>query len=147
MSTTDTELVADDIISILNNTIFPSNSVIVYDIDDTLISYSGMPIEPIINTYRVALDRGLIPVIITSRGGRPDVIKYTIEQLHNAGIYGYKYLYLRPIPDYEFDPWRFKRLCRKDLHDHGYYVAMSIGDQPWDVGQYGGMGIVLPSTY
>ncbi len=132
---------AEEIISILNTQSFPSNSVIVYDIDDTLLTYYGTPIAPIINTYNHALEKGLTPVIITSRTGIPDVIDHTIQQLKTHNINGYKYLYLRPSG--KEDMFRFKMMCRKDLHDRGYYVAMSIGDQPWDIGQYGGLGILL----
>lgn len=115
-----------------------NNSVIVYDIDDTLIANNGEPIIPIINTYNYAKSIGLIPVIITARPGSTENIQKTKEQLHSFGITDYKYMYFRPHDKQDLST--FKMLSRKNLHDRGYQVIVSIGDMPWDIGQYGGIG-------
>ena len=37
----------------------------------------------------------------------------------------------------------YKLTARKNLHEMGYTVVMSVGDMPWDIGAYGGVGIKL----
>jgi hypothetical protein len=131
--------VANKIVRTINSMPIMNNSVIVYDIDDTLIrSSDGNPIIPIVNTYHYARNAGLIPVIITARPGFDQNIERTKEQLHSFGITDYKYTYFRP--ENKEDQAHFKLLSRKNLHDRGYQVAISIGDMPWDIGQYGGVG-------
>ena len=137
------EKLADQIIELVDTFLIPNNAVIVYDIDNTLIDEFGRPLEPIIRTYNYIKLKGITPVIISSRTGIPEVIDYTIKQLHDIGIEGYKYLYLRPEDKY--DVTRFKLMARKDIHDRGQYVIMSLGDQPWDYGKFGGMGIQIPT--
>ena len=55
---------------------------------------------------------------------------------------GYKYMYF--IPRDKQDPITFKYIARRNLHERGYNVAMSIGDMPWDIGYYGGIGFQVP---
>lgn len=134
--------VADNIKNIIARTQSSPNSVIVYDIDNTLIHDSGYPITPIIDTYFFALSRGFKPIIMTARPGTEENIKRTKEQLHSFGIYGYTCMYFLP-PD-RFDPARYKLRARENIHERGYKVIMSIGDMPWDYGEFGGIGIQVP---
>jgi hydroxymethylpyrimidine pyrophosphatase-like HAD family hydrolase len=130
------------ILQILNTTAPKENSVIVYDIDDTLIeSSSNLPISPIVDTYKHALSKGFKLAIITARPGTIENIKWTQEQLNIFGITDYTYLYFRP-PD-KSDQVEFKLKSRKNLVERGYNVEMSIGDMWWDVGLYGGKGVHL----
>jgi hypothetical protein len=39
------------------------------------------------------------------------------------------------------NPHLFKLNSRKHIHENGYQVEMSLGDSPWDIGLYGGIGI------
>lgn len=120
----------------------PNNPVIVFDIDDTLIHTSGNIIYPMLNVYNYAKSLGIIPMLITNRGGSQEVIIYTENQLLEANITDYKSLYFRnPGTD---NPYKYKELARKNIHDRGFYVLMSIGDMPWDIGNYGGVGENIP---
>ena len=130
--------IAKDVVNTIDRIKISNNSVIVYDIDDTLIDNNGCPILPVINTYHYAKNSGLTTVIITARPDYDENIQRTIQQLHYFGITGYKYIYFRPR-DKE-DQATFKLLARKNLHDRGYHVVASIGDMPWDIGLYGGIG-------
>jgi len=114
------------------------NSVIVYDIDDTLISSGNTPKTHIIETYHYARRKGFKTVIVTARPGYDNNIKHTIDNLSEHGIEGYVRLYM--LPPTKTDQAYFKFLARKDLHDLGYKVVMSLGDMPWDIGAYGGVG-------
>ena len=38
---------------------------------------------------------------------------------------------------------KFKLLARKNLHDSGKKVEISIGDMKWDIGEYGGIGFIV----
>jgi predicted secreted acid phosphatase len=134
--------VANNIKSVISQTESSSNSVIVYDIDNTLINDYGYPIIPIIDTYLFAISRGFKVVIMTARPGTPENIDRTKKQLHHHGIFGSLCMYFLP-PDKQ-DPARYKLLARKDIHDKGYKVVMSIGDMPWDMGEYGGIGVQVP---
>lgn len=117
------------------------NSVIVYDIDDTLMTPNGVPIWPILNTYNYAKRKGLTPVLITARPSTDENIVYTRRQLERAGIRGYACIYFRPVE--RQDVTRYKRMARRDLHNRGYHVIASVGDTPWDIGDYGGKGFLL----
>lgn len=117
------------------------NSVIVYDIDSTLIDNYGNPIHPIIHTYRYALQKGLKPIIITARPGSDEGIRYTLQQLKSFGIDRFLAVYF--MPEEKRDQALYKKLSRKDIHDKGYRVEMSLGDMPWDIGEYGGIGFIV----
>jgi hypothetical protein len=130
-----------NIIHAINSIPISNNSVIVYDIDDTLIDSFGAPIQPIIDTYHYAKTVGLIPAIITARYGTEFNIKNTIDQLNYFGITDYRMLYM--MPTNKNDPAHFKELARKNIHKMGYEIVMSIGDMPWDIGNYGGIGFIV----
>lgn len=116
------------------------NPVIVYDIDDTLIDSQGRPIEPIIRTYWHAKNLGFKTVIITAREDRH--IEPTKQQLHSHGIVNYSGLYFRP--SLVTDLATYKLSARKNIHERGSTVVMSIGDMPFDIGKYGGIGFLVP---
>lgn len=118
-----------------------SNSVVVYDIDNTLLYSSGKPLENIVNTYKYARTKGFLTAIITARRAFEKNIERTLKQLEDIGIVDYLCLYLKE-PDVE-DVARYKTLARKDINDRGYNIVMSIGDLPSDTGIYGGIGYVI----
>ena len=44
------------------------------------------------------------------------------------------------------NPYTYKRLARQHATEQdNYNIVMSVGDQPWDIGDYGGIPIKLPS--
>lgn len=131
------------VIDTINRMHIPEYAVMVFDIDCTLIDNRGQCILPIINLFNHVKDRGIIPIIITNRLGDPDNVKYTQNQLAQCGIAGYRSLYFRS-PNREDNPYRYKEKARKSIHERGMAVIASIGDQPWDIGNYGGIGFILP---
>lgn len=133
--------VASEIVRTINSVPISEKSVIVYDIDGTLIDLNGVPILPIIRTYQHAKNVGLTPVIITARPGTNKNIQWTIDQLRISGVTDYKYMYF--LPEDKRDQANFKLISRKHLHEIGYQVVISIGDMPWDIGQYGGIGFKI----
>ena len=130
------------ILSLLQNIPPTEKSVIIYDIDDTLISSStNLPITPITDTYHYALQRGFKVVLITARAGFLENILRTQEQLNSLSLTNYHFIYFRP-PDKQ-DVEDFKLKAREHVFQQGFIAEMSIGDMPWDIGQYGGIGIHL----
>ena len=67
----------------------------------------------------------------------------TQNQLGSIGIVGYKSMYFRS-PAKENNPWKYKEIARKSVLDRGFNIIMSVGDQPWDIGNYGGIGVKVP---
>ena len=115
---------------------------VVFDIDDTLISVRGFGITPIINLYRYAQDLGFYVVIVTARANGPGSKDYTLRQLTEYDISHPRLLYLRPAHDH---PETFKTGARLHIQDHHKkQVIMSLGDSKCDVGDFGGIGFLLP---
>ena len=124
---------------ILDNIRFDSNQAIVFDIDDTLISSrNGQLIPTIFDFYNYCIDKGYKVYIITARAGTIKNMEITIQQLRSLGIANYKRLYFRK--PFDMRVARSKKLARKHIP---YNVVLSIGDQPGDIGEYGGIGILL----
>ena len=123
----------------------PSNAAIVFDIDHTLIDLTGKPIDPVVYLFHHVKQRGISPVIITAREGTEENIAFTQEQLSSLGITGQTFMYF--LAPGKTDPWRFKWIARKNVHERGLNVIMSIGDEPWDIGEYGGDGFQLPKCF
>jgi hypothetical protein len=114
---------------------------VIFDIDETLLDLRGQPIVPIVAVYNYVRSAGITPIMITARetGG----IEITREQLEFAGITPSRIMYFRP-PEMQ-DPYAYKLGARRDVHRRGYTVIASVGDQPWDIGHYGGRGFIVPS--
>jgi predicted secreted acid phosphatase len=136
--------VASDIIYTIDSTTWPCNSVIVYDIDNTLIDEDDQPINPIIHTYHYAKKKGLQTVLITARPATASTITKTKQQLQSHGLDSNLGIYF--LPTGTTDLVRYKLCSRKSVHNHGYVVVISVGDMPWDIGQYGGIGFQVPKA-
>lgn len=137
--------VVRDMLGYLNQITLPHNPCIVFDIDHTLLDQFGHPIEPVVYLYNDVKRRGITPVIITAREGRPEVVNWTTSQLKNVGIVDYKLLYF--LHPGRKDPWRYKLMSRKNVSDRGYSVIMTVGDEQWDHGDYGGVGFIIPKCF
>jgi hypothetical protein len=134
------DIVKKNILEAFNK--IPKDSVIVYDIDDTLYDVENdKVIQPIVDTYKEALLKGFPIAIITARVGTDENIHYTQLQLTRLGIKDYFTMYFRP--EGKTDLYLFKMKARQNLHDRGYKVGISIGDKPWDVGMYGGLSFIV----
>jgi hypothetical protein len=114
---------------------------VMFDIDDTLISYSGKEIKEIINLLKKCISMGLIVLIVTARP--EESREYTIQQLDHFGI-KYGALFLRSSND-DFNT--FKSKIKQQLAEQNDIVTiMSIGDNIIDVnGEYSGYWIKLPN--
>lgn len=120
--------------------------IIIFDIDDTLFDpYTDIEITPVINFYRYLVENNYTTAIITARENSPANFQYTLNDLERHNIRDYKFLFLRDI-SYD-DLFLYKRDARKQIVNYGYSPLMSIGDKRWDMGEYGGIGIlVLPNN-
>lgn len=116
------------------------NSAVVFDIDETLIDSNGRNITSVVSFYNYVKSKGATPMIVTARINTKKNMKHTIEQLKRNGITGYRYLYLMPK---NTNVWDYKASARKHIITQGYEVEMSLGDKPWDIGKYGGIGIIV----
>lgn len=126
---------------VLDRLAFPMNSAVIFDIDDTLIDSQGRRIEPVCNFYNSVLQRGIKTVLITARPAYDRTIQWTKSQLQQAGIVNYDCIYYREAS--EEDVPMFKKNARKNVWDRGISVVMSIGDMWWDVGEWGGIPILV----
>ena len=124
---------------ILEKIPYKSNQAVVFDIDDTLISSeNGKLIPKVYEIYNYCRNKGYIIYIITARGGTSYVINITRRQLHSLGITGYKKVFFRHPMDLMVA--KYKKNIRKDIPEN---IIMSIGDQPGDIGEYGGYGLLV----
>lgn len=115
---------------------------VMFDIDDTLIDYSGKPIKNIIKLLNKCISQKLIVIIITARA---DAYKEeTIQQLEANDI-KYGALFLRSAND---DINTFKSNIKKKLAEQSDITTiMSIGDNIIDIdGEYSGYWIKLPNN-
>lgn len=139
---TECEIIVSRAIGILSNMELPNNASIIFDIDDTLIMNNGKCITPVVMLYNFSKMLGIIPVIITARPNNVLTNIYTMKQLSDCGITGYNSLYLRP--EGQEDVYEYKLSARKNVKERGMETVMSVGDMLWDIGPYGGVGIIIP---
>lgn len=135
--------VAQSAMNRLRQTRVPRNGAIIFDIDDTLIKSSGGLINPVKRLYDLAGRMGLVLFIVTNRVGTKSNIQWTHTELEQHGITGYNTAYFRD-PECS-DMWHPKRSARKNIYDRGFETVMSVGDKKWDIGEYGGVGVIIPS--
>jgi predicted secreted acid phosphatase len=117
------------------------NDAVVFDIDDTLIDQkTKQVIQPVYDFYTFLKERMII-FIITARPDLDKTIEYTKNELTKHNIREYKSIYFRKVSN--TDIRRYKLYARKDILDKGYNILISIGDKEWDIGEYGGIGILV----
>jgi len=124
---------------ILDKIPFSPNQAVVFDIDDTLIDSTTHQLIPkVFELYQYCRNNGYNIYIITARPKIPYGIQLTLNQLYALNITGFKNIAFRP--PLEFNISQYKLNARKSIKDH---IIMSIGDKRWDIGQYGGYGIIV----
>jgi predicted HAD superfamily phosphohydrolase YqeG len=115
------------------------NQAVMFDIDNTLLHFTFLPIKPIINLLNECKKRGFLIVIITARDSRYK--KETEKDL--LGIQ-YDYLYMRhdPVDNHVM----FKSDVKQMLHEkNGITTVMSVGDNSMDIiGDHSGYKLKLP---
>jgi hypothetical protein len=118
-------------IDILRTSVYSDNSIIIFDIDNTLLDSEGNRISAIVTLYDYIKLLEIPIAIITSRIGTKENIEKTQKQLYTNKILGYKYIYfLKPL---DYDVYNFKNKARKDIMKKGYKIIMTIGDSDWDL--------------
>lgn len=124
-----------------NNFFDLEKPAVMFDIDDTLLDYSGKKIKYIIDLLNKCNQIGLIVIIITARLDQHR--QYTIDELKSNGI-EYSALFLRSQTD-DFNT--FKSKIKKQLSENNNITTiMSIGDNIIDIdGAYSGYWIKLPN--
>jgi hypothetical protein len=106
---------------------------VVFDIDDTLIlPHSERLIHAVVRLYRKCLAAGFPVYIVTARPDYPENVESTKRMLTRKRLDGYKDLFFMPagtkgVWDYKYQ----RRLHIAGIHNAP--VAMTVGDQPWDV--------------
>ena len=135
------EQLASHAILYLSSRQIPKNAVAIFDIDQTLIDLKGNP-TPIVKLFNFVKIKGIHPVIITARDATPESVKQTQQHLQKFNIFGEILMYFRP-PE-KMDLAYYKYCARKNVHERGFIPVLSIGDEYWDIGEYGGYGIKLP---
>lgn len=134
--------IRDDTIRYLSEINKCDQCVVVFDIDETLLDLQGNVIPWIFDIYNYIKSSNIQIVLITYRLGTEICIKYTLEQLKNKNITDFFRIYFSP--NITANPYIYKQNARRSLFEKNYHVIMSIGDEPWDIGNYGGRGILLP---
>ena len=117
------------------------NSIIFFDIDLTLLDEQCHGIQPVIEFFNYIKFIGIKPVIVTARRHFENNIKRTLTELKNNHINGYYGIFFRNLDFLDFT--KYKLEARKVFHDKGFNILMSVGDSIWDIGEYGGKGILL----
>jgi predicted secreted acid phosphatase len=122
-----------------------SKCAVVFDIDGTLLDETtDQAIPEVLALYNLCKDLKIATFIVTAREERPDGENrhYTHVELQRIGVVGYEDLYMRDAR--EHDIAKQKQEARESIHQRGYVVVMSVGDMFWDIGEFGGIGVLLP---
>lgn len=134
-----------NLIELLNTIPKIKKNIVIFDIDDTLINTTNwLENKPIVDFYKYLINNGYNTAIITARENQPYVINNTIKDLESIGVTNYKYLIFMNYQQ-ENDILKYKENARKYITNQGYEPIMSIGDKYWDMGKYGGIGILVSS--
>lgn len=116
----------------------------VFDIDDTLIfSMDNSPNMPVVGLLYLCIELGIHVYVVTARGESSR--EYTLDQLEILlGVRlpsAHLYMAARTQP-----PEVEKRMAREHISKR-YPILFSIGDQPHDIGDGCGLGVVLLPYY
>jgi predicted HAD superfamily phosphohydrolase YqeG len=125
--------------NVLEQIPFFHNQAIVFDIDDTLINSDTHQLMPkTVSLFKYCVNRGYHVYIITARAKTNEAVNFTLRQLSSLGITGFRSIAFRNPNDFNIS--KFKEDARKSIPQT---VIMSVGDQPWDIGKYGGVGVIV----
>jgi predicted secreted acid phosphatase len=103
-------------------------------------------IEPTLEVYRLAQDRGLAVFFIT---GRPESERAATERnLRAAGYEDWEDLYMEPDGAVFPSAADFKAPKRREIEEHGYEIVLNMGDQDSDLeGGYAHRRFKLPNPF
>jgi len=117
------------------------NSLVLFDIDDTLITPHGLPYKEVVEFYNECKHMGIHVGLCTARIGDARVVETTIKQLNQVGVSGWSVAYFRKPKQH--DVALYKKHARQNCWDRGYHVVMTVGDQDWDHGDNGGFSLFI----
>ena len=119
---------------------------VVFDIDGTLVHDNtwDSPIWSVINFCNHCKEIGFSTIIVTARPGWEHNMESTKNSLQKLGLRCDSFFFRHP--DYK-DLDQFKTQTREFIStDKNYKILMSIGDNEWDIGQYGGLGVLMKTN-
>ena len=119
---------------------------IVLDLDGTIV-YDGSwdnLILPVVKFINYCHNHGIKIIIVTARPGYENNVNKTKESLTNKSIICDRFFFLKP----DFKNVRlFKTNAREYITKNlKLNILMSIGDNDWDMGEYGGLGVLMNAS-
>ena len=116
---------------------------IVLDLDGTIV-YDGSwdtLILPVVQFINYCHKNGIKIIIVTARPGHENNVNKTKESLTKKSIICDRFFFLNP----SFKNVRlFKTNAREYITKNlKLNILMSIGDNDWDMGEYGGLGVLM----
>lgn len=128
MSIVDRWIYPASLASHLVETHIYDKGIIIFDIDDTLITILGQPIWPVIALYHQCIASKHPVYLITAR---PSFLRlFTCIQLRILGIHDYHSLIMRPSIMLNIGEYKYDTRCH--LAKMGYRIYMNIGDKESD---------------
>ena len=119
------------------------DEAIVFDLDGTIIFDHtwDSPITPVIDFINYCSNHNIKIIIITARPGYKTNIDNTRISLEKLSIACDKFFFKNP----EFKDVKMFKVNARDYVTKNLKlnILMSIGDNNWDMGQFGGLGILM----
>mgnify|MGYP001056496806 CR=1 FL=1 len=117
------EVAKERAIRILSGRKVKPNDAVMFDIDDTLITTTDVPINPMITLLNISSMMGYKVVIITARPYSLENHSLTMSQLHNLSVWPTEIHYAMPM-----EKGRVKLQT-------GYNYILSVGDMWTDLSE------------
>lgn len=104
-------------------------------------------IEPVLNLYEYAIQRGVHVFFISERLNTPEIISKTVQNLKQAGYTKWDNLILKPLDSKQTDQ-EFKIATRRYIASQDYDIIMNVGDQDSDLkGGYAEIKVKIPNPF
>lgn len=112
------------------------------------LSAADPPIQPTLDLYRLARQRGYQVFFITGRTDTPANRRLTEENLRQAGYDKWNALYLKPATYNQSSVVPYKSGVRKQITAAGSRIVLNVGDQYSDLeGGYAERTLKLPNPF
>lgn len=103
------------------------------DVKNTGLPVSDPPIQPTLDLYRLARQKGYQVFFITGRADTPANRRITEDNLRKAGYDNWKALYLKPVTYNQLSVVPYKSGARKKITEAGFRIVLNVGDQYSDL--------------
>lgn len=118
------------------------------DVKNTGLPVSDPPIQPTLDLYRLARQKGYQVFFITGRADTPANRRITEDNLRKAGYDNWKALYLKPVTYNQLSVVPYKSGARKKITEAGFRIVLNVGDQYSDLeGGYSERVLKLPNPF